>query len=377
MDASAPVAPPVVVRPFRLHPFRARTLSSSRVGHPTSSRAFAPPFRRVRRRLSDWERAARSGGDDSAGLYLHEYTSTGMTVRGLVGALDMARIAYSSEAGRAVFPHEGVHEEQVAELAQRMEQTGINPAPILLVHRGSGAIAGLMTQVTSQTPWLSFTDQAHQLHRVWAVRDHDLLARVNERLADTQALIADGHHRYAAYLRLRHRHADSVAWSRGLAMLVDQDETPLWLGAIHRVVRRTGLDQLISLSGTRPGYAWQQMDRQAALATLGGRTVVLTDDRDWVSLALPVSSDELAVATVDRELLPGLGLPKSQVTHHHSVESARAEARRSRGVALLLPAPGFDAVARSAAAGNLLPEKATSFQPKPTVGVLIRSLRDG
>ena len=42
-----------------------------------------------------------------------------------------------------------------------------------------------------------------------------------------------------------------------------------------------------------------------------------------------------------------------------------------------MPAPDFDLVLRIVAAGGLLPEKATSFQPKPSLGVLIRSLRDG
>ena len=41
-----------------------------------------------------------------------------------------------------------------------------------------------------------------------------------------------------------------------------------------------------------------------------------------------------------------------------------------------MPAPEFADVLRIAEAGRLLPEKATSFQPKPSVGVLIRSLRD-
>ena len=42
-----------------------------------------------------------------------------------------------------------------------------------------------------------------------------------------------------------------------------------------------------------------------------------------------------------------------------------------------MPATDFDLVLRIVAGGGLLPEKATSFQPKPSLGVLIRSLRDG
>ena len=42
---------------------------------------------------------------------------------------------------------------------------------------------------------------------------------------------------------------------------------------------------------------------------------------------------------------------------------------------MLLPAPEFDQVRDLIRAGGLLPEKATSFQPKPSLGVLMRSLR--
>lgn len=43
-------------------------------------------------------------------------------------------------------------------------------------------------------------------------------------------------------------------------------------------------------------------------------------------------------------------------------------------VALLMPAPSFDVVDRIVASDRLLPEKATSFQPKPHLGVLMRVL---
>jgi uncharacterized protein (DUF1015 family) len=41
-----------------------------------------------------------------------------------------------------------------------------------------------------------------------------------------------------------------------------------------------------------------------------------------------------------------------------------------------MPAIDFDTVQRIVGGDRLLPEKATSFQPKPSMGVLMRSLRD-
>ena len=41
-----------------------------------------------------------------------------------------------------------------------------------------------------------------------------------------------------------------------------------------------------------------------------------------------------------------------------------------------MPAIDYDLVRRIVSDQRLLPEKATSFQPKPSLGVLMRSLRD-
>ena len=68
-------------------------------------------------------------------------------------------------------------------------------------------------------------------------------------------------------------------------------------------------------------------------------------------------------------------IPPQRIDYHHSVEATLDHLRKD-SVAVLMPAPDVDVVLKIAADDRLLPEKATSFQPKPSVGVLIRSLRD-
>ena len=76
-------------------------------------------------------------------------------------------------------------------------------------------------------------------------------------------------------------------------------------------------------------------------------------------------------------VLPSLATPPTSVTYHHRVADALAHVRSRRDVAVLMPAADFDLVHDIVAHDRLLPEKATSFQPKPAFGVLMRSLRDG
>ena len=373
MDSGEVVAPAYLASPFRMEPFRALMLAPYRVGDPGSARAFARPYRDVVHRLRRWEAAGRVHRDAAPALHLHEYTVDGITVRGLVGALDLSRGA-ADPAGRAVYPHEGIHPDQARELAERMRQMRLNPAPILLVHRGPEAARRVVRRVAETPPDHRFTDRARQRHRLWAIRGDDLRT-LQEALEGSRPLIADGHHRYAAYLQLQAA-APGTAWNRGLAMLVDQSDTPLFLGAIHRLVKRVTLAQLRDVVAPGP-HLLQQSSRAAALDALGPTALAITDGRSWAVLRLRLAEHRSAVEELHEVVLQALSPASPAVTYHHSVEETLRAVRRDRDLAFVMPAIDFDQLAYLVAHDRLLPEKATSFQPKPSTGVLIRSVDDG
>jgi uncharacterized protein (DUF1015 family) len=371
MDADVVVTPPRVARPLRLLPFRGMSLSPTRIGDPASARAFARPYRDVAARLARLERRGQVSHDEDPAVYLHEYTAGGITVRGLVGALDISRPAASWD-DVAVFPHEGIHPAQADELADRMAQMELNPAPILLVHRGPAQARTLLRRVRERTPDHHLRDRGAQEHRVWAIRERAELDILDAALAPSRALIADGHHRFAAYHRLRQLRP-GAATDLGLAMLVDQDDTPLFLGAIHRVLSGVTLEALRATGRA----VLEETTADAAVSALGPEVLAATDGRHWATLRLDLGHDQAAVEALHEKLVPALRRAPSNIGYHHTVEDALAAVRRRAGVAVLMPAPAFGLVLRIASADRLLPEKATSFQPKPSVGVLIRSLRDG
>jgi uncharacterized protein (DUF1015 family) len=255
-----------------------------------------------------------------------------------------------------------------------MAEMQLNPAPILLVHRGGGAVRARLQHVLATTPDHQFSDRGGQRHRIWAIRSLEDLAALDAALAGSWALIADGHHRYDAYLRLQQRDPGRPT-DLGLAMLVDQDDTPLFLGAIHRVLTGPSLDQLADAARVT-GTAFTEREAAEAVSRLGPDTLVATDGDRWATLELDASPGRASVEVVHEDLIPALPSAPTRVAHFHSVEDALGHLARRPGLALLLPAPDLDLVLRIVAADRLLPEKATSFQPKANIGVLIRSLRD-
>jgi uncharacterized protein (DUF1015 family) len=372
MEPGAVVIPPYVGRPLRLAPFHGVRLSPRRIGDPSSGRLFARPYRAVAARLTQWQERGQLRRDEEPALYLHEYTAGGLTVRGLVGALDISHRASGPE-DRAVLPHEGIHPVQADELADRMTELALNPAPILLVHRAAPEVRAIVHQVLAEPTVDDFVDRNDQRHRVWAIRDPDLLAAIDAGLASTQALIADGHHRYAAYLRMQRRSPGGPT-DRGLAMLVDQEDTPLFLGPIHRILTGVGLDDLATAAEVI-GARLDLVDQAAAVHALGPATLVATDGRRWATVKLHLPEDRAAVEQLHDDLVPALPRGPQRIEYHHSVDATLSHLRKD-SVAVLMPAPDVDLVLKIAADDRLLPEKATSFQPKPSVGVLIRSLRD-
>lgn len=351
--------------PFLLRPFRALRLAHSHVGDPVSHRIFARPYRSVPGRLREWRKHRRLKLDSDPALYIHEYTSAGVSIRGIVALLDL------DGAGHTVVPHEAVHQEQVNQLSDRMEEMALNPAPILLVHQGPEAVRDIISETTRGEPHLVYTDRGDQLQRIWRITDAESIRAVVDSAAGSRTLIADGHHRFAAARRLHALHPDS-GWARTLVMVIDEADTPLQLCAVHRTVRRMSLAAAEERSRTSGGVLRRHSTSHEALAKLGS-ALVLHDGHEWATLT-PARPEGLLVSWLHERLLPDWGVDEDRLGFHHS--AGEAIIRAGQGLTVLLPAPTFEQVYTIAQSGRLLPQKATSFQPKPHLGVLMRELRD-
>lgn len=334
------VAPPPLRGPFRLHPFRPRGRLD--VGTPT--------------------------------LLVHEWTEAGFTVRGLVGLLDLSAGPATAQQA-VVLPHERVHADQVEQLAQRMARGRVDPAPIVLAHRGPAALRTLLDEVSSEPPRLVRTVR-DQRQRIWVVSRPSELDLVAEQLLVTTALLADGHHRYAAHHLLRS--SGTTGADRALAVLVDHDDTPLHLGAVHRVL--TGP---VVAAAREQGWAVSTWTPANPLLAVTPGRIVVSDGTGARTLTLPPTPGPPGAVVATTATMPVLALDRlltrldtPGTTYHHEAEQAVDEARRRGATALLLPAPTLEEVLTVVRHGRLLPEKATSFQPKPRPGLVTRRLRD-
>ena len=347
------------------------------------SRRFERPYLAVRDRLQKWRDKAYLRADEEPSLYLYEYRADGVAVRGLIGLVGLRE-----ESERVVLPHEDVMPAPVDDRALLMGTTETNLEPILLVHEGSERLRDLVGQAAQGRAVADFVALDGSEHRLWRVTDPGCLAEIATELAPSQALIADGHHRYAAYLRLQHglRSPDQAdgesPWDHGLAMLVDEHDHALRVGPIHRSVAALTLSDVQDLSADRGDDVVPMPDRETAFSALaahagdaGTAAFVLSDGRSWALLTTP-RTHPVDAGVLHETLLPSWNVAEEQVGYHHSIDQALHTTARQPGLVVAVQAPTIQQVMDTAAQGIRMPRKSTSFGPKPRMGVVMRDLRD-
>ncbi|MFF5365096.1 DUF1015 family protein [Streptomyces scabiei] len=333
--------------------------------------------------------------DSEPGLYVYEQADGSILQRGLIGALRLSE----PDAG-VVLPHEDVIPHVVTDRAALMRATSTNMEPLLLTYRGDGAAAGataVVERTVQRAPLLATITEDGFSHRLWAVTDPADLAEIQADLAHHQALIADGHHRWATYLRLRAEHPSPSPWDYGLVLLVDTARYPLRVRAIHRLLHRLPLpDALAALDGRFRVRRLrvplpEALEALAEAATAGNAFLLagdgsfhLADRPDPELLARTIPADRPAAwRTLDATVLHATLLDHvwripedspAHVAYIHDTAATVEKAERDGGTAVLMHPVREEVVRDLARQGVTMPRKSTSFGPKPASGLVLRTL---
>ncbi|MEU3416375.1 DUF1015 domain-containing protein [Streptomyces sp. NPDC006658] len=391
----------VVVRPDGLHhlqsadPHNIVRLILPQAGTPSARTEQAADT--LRRWLAEGILVA----DPEPGLYVYEQRDgDGMVQRGIIGTLRV-----SEPAEGVVLPHEDVMPPVVADRAALMRATRANLEPLLLTYRGDGTTdgvgAGTAAEVVERTagrpPLLATTTEDGFRHRLWSVTDPVDLAGIQKDLAGRQALIADGHHRWATYRRLRAEHPSPSPWDYGLVLLVDTVRYPLRVRAIHRLLH--GLPVADALRAVTGLFRVRRLDvplanALAALAdaSCAGNAFLLAGDGafhlldrpDPRLLARTVPADRPAAwRSLDATVLHATLLEHvwripedspAHIAYIHDTAATVEKAERDGATAVLMHPVREEVVRDLARQGVTMPRKSTSFGPKPASGLVLRAL---
>ena len=378
------------------------------------------------RELHDWLASGVLVRDQQPALYAYEQSLPAgegtpggdgpgdweVVQRGLVGALRLV-----PPDSPSVLPHEDVMPGPVQGRRELMETTRANLEPIFLLYDsgagygGPSAATRLVDEVAAtREPLLCAVTDDGTRHRLWALTnpaEHELVAAD---LATRSALIADGHHRYAAYLEMQDRERaagrdngprdgapqDGAPQDFGLAFLVDSAAYPPRIGAIHRVIPALSPARAAEMAkgAVRVRPVRENLDdavRMLADAGRDGPAFLLTDGTEHYLLSDP-HPDRLAevmpadhsarwrglAASVLREVLVkgAWGLPDAEpdvVVVPGGAAAAADAARQAGGTAVICNPVSAADVRAVAESGERMPRKSTSFGPKPRTGLVMRT----
>ncbi|WP_411086134.1 DUF1015 domain-containing protein [Streptomyces sp. 061-3] len=393
---AAVTSPPydVVVRPDGLHHLEsADPYNIVRLILPQADTAAARN-EQAAETLNRWLDEGILAPEPEPALYVYEQRNGEILQRGIVGAL-----ALSAPADGIVLPHEDVMAHVVEDRADLMRTTAAHLEPLLLTYRSEGHSTGataVIERTIHRPPLLATTTEDGYCHRLWAVTDPADRSEIETDLARHQALIADGHHRWATYLRLQQEHTVPGPWDFGLVLLVDTARYPLRVRAIHRLLHRLPVaDALAALNGAFrirdiEGPLPVALDALAEAAAEGNAFLLAGDGRfhlvdrpDKALLARTVPADRpLAWRTLDATVLHATLLDHvwqipdtpEHIAYIHDTEAAVDQAERHDATAVLMHPVREEVVRDLARQGVTMPRKSTSFGPKPASGLVLRSL---
>lgn len=365
-----------------------------------------PAFlQRAERKLEEAIQGGAFQRDETPSLYVYgiKYTPTpdvwetfpesqrrkGYLLLGVVGALDPA----GREDG-SIALHERTFPDRVEERVRLTDTTHMHFAPIMAgytiedhrvndtLERALGLDRREMVLDGRERPLVETTIDG-AVHRLWRLRDPEIVARIQALLKPVRVLILDGHHRFTAALTRRRSGKPDLP----LAMLVEGGDRALLLLPWHRVLPARALTYDAFVRRAVPRFAEigrsdgtpsveGALERLRAIRGRGRRGFVAVGPEGMTTVTGDPSADEGR----DYEMLHQILEDEMHIDPHDMtfVRSPREALRRIAeggkdpgGVAFLIPPLTEGGVEHTTfELGKVMTQKSTMFLPKVAEGVI-------
>ena len=351
--------------------------------------------------LSDWRTEGAVVLDQAPALWTLSQDYTGPDGQGRTRKGVFARVRVEEYGPGRIRPHERTHPGPREDRLRLTRATKANLSPIFsLFSDPSGAVAEALSQAGGNEVWAQTTDDDGTVNRLGRVQDAAAITAVQEVLAQTELLIADGHHRYETARVYAEEIGGEGPHRYVLMCLVALQDPGLTVFPTHRLVRGLRPDQHETLANAlRRDFEVERLDDTASLAPACSDTVrigyidahfkqpIMLTLRDpaIAEAALPdraepyrcldtavlealILKGALQMTDEDIDHLDGLGYARDFDQALELVQSAEYD------VAFFMAPTPVERVHEVAAAGESMPPKSTYFFPKVPTGLLFNPL---
>ncbi len=351
--------------------------------------------------LSDWRADGVVVLDEAPALWTLSQDYTGPDGQRRTRNGHFARVRVEEYGPGRIRPHERTHPGPREDRLRLTRATKANLSPIFsLFSDPSVAVAEALSRGGGGEVWAQTTDDDGTVNRLGRVDDAVAIATVQEVLAGTELLIADGHHRYETARVYAEEIGGEGPHRYVLMCLVALQDPGLTVFPTHRLVRGLRPDQHETLANAlRRDFEIERLDDTATLAPASSDAVrigyidahfkqpfMLTlRDPAIADAALPDRAEPyrgLDTAVLEALILKGaLEMTDEDIDHLDGLGYARDFAQALELVQggeydaafFMAPTP-VERVHEVAAAGESMPPKSTYFFPKVPTGLLFNPL---
>src|SRR5215216_2102125 len=155
------------------------------------------PYAHAAATLDAWRGEGVLVRDEQPALWALEQDYTGPDGRRRIRRGFFARVRVEDYGPGRIRPHERTHPGPKEDRLRLTRATRANLSPIFSLYDDpEGTAWSALSPHTESVPWAEVTDDDGTQHRIWRVGDSGAVAAAVDALAQTELLIADGHHRY-------------------------------------------------------------------------------------------------------------------------------------------------------------------------------------
>ena len=331
--------------------------------------------------------------EDKPCYYLYEMTMGGRAQTGIVACASV-----DDYYEQVIKRHENTRAEKEEDRIRHVEACRAQTGPIFLAYRANQALHALTAQAKEQEAEYDFVAEDGVRHRVFVIRDDDMIAQISAAFAEMDALyIADGHHRAASAVRVCERYRKKYPQNTGeeefhyfLSVLFPDDELMImdynrvirdlngysFQNFLHEVKARFDVTELTDEEETRP------KERGNFTMYLKGHWFLCRIRQEDRRPQDPVGDLDVSILQ-ERLLAPVLGItePKtdSRIDFVGGIRGVKELVRRCEedcAVAFAMYPTAIGELFAVADAGFLMPPKSTWFEPKLRSGLFIHALEE-
>ena len=312
-----------------------------------------------------------------------------------------ARVRIEEYGPGRIRPHERTHPGPREDRLRLTRATRANLSPIFSLYsdRG-GTVWGAVDPATDGPPFGELTDDERTRHRLWRVADTNAISTVQAALADTELLIADGHHRYETARVYAEEIGGEGEHRYALMCLVALEDPGLEVFPTHRLIRDTTPKTQEALgSSLRELFDVTEIDHAQLRPPDGDGPLTMGYIDSFFKRAFRLTLKDQAIAdraldgmpedyrTLDTAVLEALvltgplGLTEDDISHLRGLGYSRTDQEAldlvlsgEYDAAFFMRPTPVDQVQRVAETGINMPPKSTYFYPKVPTGLLFNPL---